>query len=54
MPGQRTGLTGSALTRTLFRPADVPRAMQPLLSRGEVVREPERGRLTATTVIQVA
>ncbi|MGH3682445.1 MAG: hypothetical protein ACRDT2_19600, partial [Natronosporangium sp.] len=43
-----------ALTRTVFRPADVPRALQPLLSRGEVVREPERGRLTATTVIQVA
>lgn len=43
-----------ALTRTLYRPADVPRALGPLLSRGAVVREPARGRLTAATRVRLA
>ena len=43
-----------ALTRTLFRPADVNRALTPLLSRGALARDPERGRLTGTTVIRLA
>lgn len=43
-----------ALTRTLYRPADVPRALGPLLSRGAVVREPERGRLSGNTRVRLA
>jgi hypothetical protein len=42
-----------ALTGTLYRPADVGRALSPLLARGEVTRDPERGRLTNTTVIRL-
>lgn len=53
-PQTVTELRELALTRTLFRPADVPRALAPLLSRGEVAREPERGRLTGTTQISLA
>lgn len=49
-----TELREYALTRTLYRPADVARALAPLLSRGAVVREPERGRLTGATVVRLA
>lgn len=43
-----------ALTRTLYRPADVPRALSPLLARGALARDPERGRLTGTTLLRLA
>lgn len=43
-----------ALTRTLYRPADVPRALSPLLARGALAREPERGRLTGATLLRLA
>lgn len=52
-PQTVTELRELALTRTLFRPADVGRALSPLLARGEVAREPERGRLTNTTLIRL-
>jgi hypothetical protein len=42
-----------ALAGTLYRPADVGRALSPLLARGEVTRAPERGRLTGATVIRL-
>ncbi|MBX6354264.1 MAG: hypothetical protein IRZ05_00240 [Micromonosporaceae bacterium] len=42
-----------ALSDTLYRPADVNRALQPLLAAGQVIREPERGRLTPQTVISL-
>lgn len=47
-------LRAYALAHTLYRPGDVPRALHPLLSRGALVREPERGRLTASTVLRLA
>jgi hypothetical protein len=43
-----------ALTRTLYRPADVNRALTPLLARGALTREPERGRLTGATLVRLA
>lgn len=43
-----------ALTRTLYRPADVNRALTPLLARGALAREPERGRLTGATLVRLA
>lgn len=43
-----------ALTSTLYRPQDVPRALSPLLARGALAREPERGRLTGTTLVRLA
>jgi hypothetical protein len=52
-PQTVTELRELALTGTLYRPADVGRALSPLLARGEVAREPERGRLTNTTVIRI-
>jgi hypothetical protein len=52
-PQTVTELRELALTGTLYRPADVGRALSPLLARGEVAREPERGRLTSTTVIRI-
>jgi hypothetical protein len=41
------------LSDTLYRPADVNRALQPLLAAGQVTREPERGRLTPQTLISL-
>ena len=52
-PQTVTELRELALTGTLFRPADVGRALSPLLARGEVTREPARGRLTGTTQIRL-
>lgn len=43
-----------ALTSTLYRPADVGRALSTLLARGALAREPERGRLTGTTLVRLA
>ena len=43
-----------ALTRTLYRPADVPRALSPLLARGALARDPERGRLTGSTLVRLS
>jgi hypothetical protein len=43
-----------ALTRTLYRPGDVARALNPLLARGALAREPERGRLTGSTVVRLS
>jgi hypothetical protein len=43
-----------ALTRTLYRPEDVPRALSPLLARGALARDPERGRLTGTTLVRLS
>jgi hypothetical protein len=43
-----------ALRRTLYRPADVNRALTPLLARGALAREPERGRLTGATLVRLA
>jgi hypothetical protein len=43
-----------ALTHTLYRPGDVARAINPLLARGALARQPERGRLTGTTVVRLA
>jgi hypothetical protein len=43
-----------ALTRTLYRGADVNRALTPLLARGALARDPERGRLTGTTQVRLA
>lgn len=43
-----------ALTRTVYQPADVNRVLSPLLARGAVTREPERGRLTGTTLVWLA
>jgi hypothetical protein len=43
-----------ALTRTLYRPADVARALHPLLARGALTREPQRGRLTGATRVRLA
>lgn len=48
-----TELRGYALIRTLYRPADVPRALASLLAKGELVREPDRGRLTGSTVVRL-
>jgi hypothetical protein len=42
-----------ALSDTLYRPADVNRALHPLLAAGQVTREPERGRLTPQTLISL-
>jgi hypothetical protein len=42
-----------ALSDTLYRPADVNRALQPLLTAGQVTREPARGRLTPQTLISL-
>jgi hypothetical protein len=42
-----------ALTRTLYRPVDVGRALSALLARGALAREPERGRLTGTTLVRL-
>jgi hypothetical protein len=42
-----------ALSNTLYRAADVNRALQPLLAAGQVIREPERGRLTPQTLIKL-
>lgn len=52
-PQTVTELRELALTGTLYRPADIGRALSPLLSRGQVAREPERGRLTGTTLIRL-
>jgi DNA-binding transcriptional ArsR family regulator len=41
-----------ALAETLYRPADVTRALAPLLAAGQITREPERGRLTPQTVVR--
>jgi hypothetical protein len=41
-----------ALAETLYRPADVNRALAPLLAAGQITREPERGRLTPQTVVR--
>lgn len=41
------------LSDTLYRPADVNRALQPLLAAGQVTRDPQRGRLTPQTVISL-
>jgi hypothetical protein len=49
-----TALREYALTRTLYRPGDVPRALSPLLARGALVREPEHGRLTGDTTVRLA
>lgn len=49
-----TELRDFALTRTLYRPEDVNRALVPLLSRGALVREPDRGRLTGGTRVRLA
>jgi hypothetical protein len=43
-----------ALSETVYRPADVNRALQPMLTAGQVTREPERGRLTPQTLITLA
>jgi hypothetical protein len=43
-----------ALTRTLYRPEDVLRALSPLLARGALARDPQRGRLTGTTLVRIA
>jgi hypothetical protein len=43
-----------ALAHTLYRPADVTRALNLLLARGALARDPERGRLTGATVVQLA
>lgn len=40
-----------ALSNTVYRPADVNRALQPMLAAGQVTREPQRGRLTPQTLI---
>jgi hypothetical protein len=42
-----------ALTRTLYRPVDVPRALNALLARGALTRDPERGRLTGATLVRL-
>jgi hypothetical protein len=39
------------LSDTLYRPADVNRALHPMLTAGQVTRDPERGRLTPQTLI---
>lgn len=49
--GTVAGLREYALSDTLYRPADVNRALQSLLAAGQVTREPARGRLTPETVI---
>lgn len=49
-----TELRDFALTRTLYRPEDVNRALAPLLARGALVREPDRGRLTGGTRVRLA
>jgi hypothetical protein len=41
------------LSDTLYRPADVNRALQPLLTAGRVTRDPKRGRLTPQTLISL-
>jgi hypothetical protein len=43
-----------ALSDTLYRPADVNRALHPLLAAGQVTRDPQRGRLTPQTLISLA
>jgi hypothetical protein len=43
-----------ALSDTLYRPADVNRALHPLLAAGQVTRDPVRGRLTPETLISLA
>jgi hypothetical protein len=53
-PRTVTELREFALARTLYRPADVPRALSPLLARGALAREPERGRLTGATRVRLA
>jgi hypothetical protein len=47
-------LRAYALTRTVYRPADVSRALAPLIARGALTRDPERGRLTGTTTVRLA
>jgi hypothetical protein len=47
-------LRNFALTSTLYRPADVGRALSTLLARGALAREPERGRLTGATLVRLA
>jgi hypothetical protein len=42
-----------ALSDTVYRPADVGRALQPMLAAGQVTREPQRGRLTPQTLISL-
>jgi hypothetical protein len=53
-PQTVTQLREFALTRTLYRPADVNRALTPLLARGALARDPERGRLTGSTRVRLA
>jgi hypothetical protein len=52
-PRTLTDLRAYALAHTLYRPADVPRALHPLLARGTLTRDPERGRLTGATVVRL-
>jgi len=52
-PQTVTELRELALTGTVYRPADIGRALSPLLARGQVAREPERGRLTGATLIRL-
>jgi hypothetical protein len=52
-PRTLSQLREHALTRTLYRPADVNRALSPLLARGALAREPDRGRLTGTTLLRL-
>lgn len=47
-------LRAFALARTLYRPGDVLRALNPLFARGALARKPERGRLTGATVVRRA
>jgi hypothetical protein len=49
-----TQLREFALARTLYRSADINRALAPLLARGALVREPERGRITGATLVRLA
>jgi hypothetical protein len=53
-PRTLNDLRAFALAHTLYRPGDVPRALNPLLARGALARDPERGRLTGTTVVRRA
>jgi hypothetical protein len=54
--GERTvaELRRFALTDTVYRAADVPRALTAMLASGAVRRSPTKGRLTAEAVISVA
>jgi len=53
-PCRVVDLRTHALTRTLYRPGDVARALAPLLTRGALVREPPHGRLTGATLVRLA